>query len=55
MRSTGNSSARPPDQADKTAVDNWLRTVVLPAYDAYEAGRSRGISLDEVREHLRNR
>jgi hypothetical protein len=32
-------------------LDDWLRTVALPAYDAYRADPSRGLSLEEVRAH----
>ena len=31
------------------AVENWLRNEALPAYDAYKADPSRGLSLDEVK------
>ena len=31
------------------ALDDWLRRQVAPAYDAYRADPSRGISLEDVR------
>lgn len=31
------------------ALDDWLRQQVAPAYDAYRADPSRGLSLAEVR------
>jgi len=39
-------------QARDRAVENWLSHVALPAYDAYQADPSRGVSTDEVRAGL---
>jgi putative addiction module CopG family antidote len=37
------------------ALDDWLRAQALPAYDAYRADPSRGLSLDEVRAGIGTR
>jgi antitoxin ParD1/3/4 len=37
------------------AMDDWLRQTALPAYDAYRADPSRGLSLDEVRASIGKR
>ena len=42
-------------RARERAVDNWLRNEALPAYDAYKADPSRGVSLEEVRTGLATR
>ena len=34
------------------ALDDWLRQRALPAYDAYRADPSRGLSPDEVRASI---
>lgn len=34
------------------AMDDWLRQQALPAYDAYRADPSRGMSLDDVRASI---
>ena len=35
--------------ARERAMDDWLRQQAAPAYDAYRADPSRGLSLDNVR------
>lgn len=40
--------------ARERAMDDWLRQRALPAYHAYCADPSRGMSLDEVRASLGN-
>ena len=42
-------------QARDRAVDDWLRNVALPSYDAYKADPKRGLSLDEVKAGLTER
>jgi antitoxin ParD1/3/4 len=42
-------------QARDRAVETWLRGEALPAYDAYRADPSRGLSLDEVKASLARR
>ena len=42
-------------QARERAVDSWLRNEILPAYEAYQADPSDGVSLDEVRADLAQR
>jgi putative addiction module CopG family antidote len=37
------------------ALDDWLRAQALPAYDAYRADPSRGLSLEEVRASVGKR
>jgi len=37
------------------ALDDWLRIQALPAYDAYRADPSRGLSLEEVRASIGKR
>lgn len=37
------------------ALDDWLRQQALPAYDAYRADPSRGMSLEEVRASIGKR
>jgi len=37
------------------ALDDWLRQQALPAYDAYRADPSRGMSMDEVRASIGKR
>ncbi|HEX7712012.1 MAG TPA: type II toxin-antitoxin system ParD family antitoxin [Sphingomonadaceae bacterium] len=37
------------------ALDDWLRSQALPAYDAYRADPSRGLSLDDVRASIGKR
>jgi antitoxin ParD1/3/4 len=34
------------------ALDDWLRQQALPAYDAYRADPSRGMSLEQVRASI---
>lgn len=34
------------------AVENWLHSQVLPAYDALKADPSRALTVDEVRHRL---
>ena len=41
--------------ARERALDDWLRHQALPAYDAYRADSSRGISLDDVRASIGKR
>ena len=38
--------------ARERAMDDWLRQKALPAYDAYRADPSRGMSLDDVRASI---
>jgi len=38
--------------ARERAMDDWLRQKALPAYDAYHADPSRGMSLDDVRASI---
>jgi hypothetical protein len=45
------SSMNPRDRA----LDDWLRQQALPAYDAYRAVPSRGMSMDEVRASIGKR
>jgi len=33
-------------------MDDWLRQQAAPAYDAYRADPSRGLTLDEVRTSI---
>jgi antitoxin ParD1/3/4 len=42
-------------QARERAMDDWLRNVALPSYDAYKADPQRGLSLDEVKAGLAER
>jgi len=42
-------------QARDRAIDQWLRNEVVPAYDAYRADPSRGISLEDARAELAER
>jgi antitoxin ParD1/3/4 len=42
-------------QARDRAVEHWLRTDVVRAYDALKADPSRALSLDEVRASLAER
>lgn len=42
-------------QARDRAVEAWLRNDVVPAYDAYRADPSRGVSLEDVRSELSER
>jgi putative addiction module CopG family antidote len=39
-------------QARDRAVEHWLRTEVVPAYDAIKADPARAIPIDEVRKTL---
>jgi putative addiction module CopG family antidote len=41
--------------ARERALDDWLRSQALPAYEAYRADRSRGITLEDVRRNLGKR
>jgi putative addiction module CopG family antidote len=41
--------------ARERASDDWLRNQALPAYDAYRADPSRGISLEEARASIGRR
>ena len=41
--------------ARERAMDDWLRQTALPAYDAYRADPSRGLSLDAVRASVGKR
>lgn len=41
--------------ARERALDDWLRQTALPAYDAYRADPSRGLSLDAVRASIGKR
>jgi len=34
------------------AVENWLGTLVGPAYDAWKADRTRAVSVEGVRKRL---
>jgi len=38
--------------ARERALDNWLTQSALPAYDAYKADPSRGLSLEDVRASI---
>jgi len=38
--------------ARERAMDDWLRQQAAPAYDAYRADPSRGLTLDEVRTSI---
>ena len=38
--------------ARERAVESWLHTQVLPAYDALKADPSRGLTVDQVRARL---
>ena len=40
------------DRAFENAIENWLRTEVLPAYDEFKAAPDKGLSLDQVRESI---
>jgi len=42
-------------QARDKAVEHWLRTAVVPAYEAMKAEPNRGVSLDRVRAALAER
>lgn len=42
-------------QARERAMEDWLRNVALPSYDAYRADPARGLSLDEVKAGLAKR
>lgn len=42
-------------QARDRAVEHWLRNEIVPAYDAYRADPTRGLTLDEVRAGLADR
>jgi len=39
-------------QARDKALEHWLRTEVAAAYDELKADPSRGLSLEQVRQHL---
>lgn len=41
--------------ARERALDGWLKQTALPAYDAYRADPSRGISLEDVRASVGKR
>ncbi|QUT06680.1 type II toxin-antitoxin system ParD family antitoxin [Sphingobium phenoxybenzoativorans] len=41
--------------ARERAMDDWLREQALPAYDAYRADPSRGISVEDVRASIGKR
>ncbi|WP_070153868.1 type II toxin-antitoxin system ParD family antitoxin [Sphingobium phenoxybenzoativorans] len=41
--------------ARERAMDDWLRDQALPAYDAYRADPSQGISLEDVRASIGKR
>lgn len=51
MRTTEQLSVALPNDmpAQVRAVEQWLRNAVVPAYDAYKADPSRGMSLADVR------
>jgi len=34
------------------AVEDWLRNVIAPIYDAHKADPSRGVSIEEARARL---
>lgn len=38
--------------ARERAVENWLHSQVLPAYDALKADPSRGLTADQIRTQL---
>jgi len=39
-------------QARDQAMENWLKNVVCPAYDAIKAGKMRLYTIDEVRASI---
>lgn len=39
-------------QEHDKALEHWLRTEVVAAYDELKADPSRGLSVEQVREHL---
>lgn len=41
--------------ARERALEDWLRQQAAPAYDAYRADPSRGLSLEDVRASLGKR
>lgn len=41
--------------ARERALEDWLRQQAAPAYDAYRADPSRGLSLEEVRASIGKR
>ncbi len=41
--------------ARERALDDWLQRQALPAYDAYRADPSRGISLEDIRASIGKR
>ena len=41
--------------ARERAMEDWLRQTALPAYEAYRADPSRGLSLDAVRASIDKR
>jgi len=40
-------------QARDQAMENWLKNVVCPAYDAIKAGKMRLYTIDEVRASIK--
>ena len=52
MRSDENHAGHRALLAHERAVENWLRTQVLPAYDALKSDPSRGLSVDQIRARL---
>ena len=42
-------------QARDRALESWLRTDVAAAYYALKADPGQALSLDQVRQHLRNK
>lgn len=42
-------------QARDKAVEHWLRTAVVPAYEALKADPSRAVALEDVRAGLAKR
>ena len=50
LRELGAATAMP-SEVDE---DAWVRREVLPALDRYDADRSRGLTIDQVRERLSN-
>jgi len=42
-------------RAQERAIDHWLRTAVVPAYEALKGDPSRGVALEDVRIALAER